>query len=480
MPREHAIAGQLYMIPNYAADDCYYVDATNGNDANTGLSPSVPLQTIAAVNALTPSPDGSVLFKRGETWSGTITIPSAGIAESLITLGAYGSGAQPILNGGASAAIQVTAASRGYWRIQNLDIRCTGDVEDGARGIHHRAGAGWDEDVPGWIIEDCTFNCGVKIRGANSVIRDNTFDGSGNAQAKHTVSIEETLSTSALIEGNTVSNCLGRGIWLLGIGSNPIVRDNTVHDVTVLGGAEGYGIDIDGYPAAISGVLVEGNRVYTTDGAGIELENCIVSPIVQDNIVSGCGTDGIEVIAYDAHDTVPDYRGVATNGEIYNNLIYECVRGVAIYRTASWEFYHNTIADCSGAGVLIWYDSGVQSQVANLTWQNNIARDCPEVIASRYDVDILNTHDYNCYDAGAFTVDTPFATRNFSEFQAATSQEANSMASDPLFVNATNDNYHIQVTSPVIGAGTDVGIATDLDGVTRGSPPDIGAYEYVA
>lgn len=458
----------------------FFVDATLGNDVNSGRSPSAAWQTINRVNSANFVPGDQLLFKCGETWAGTtLTIPSAGTPGNMIVMGSYDSGAKPILNGGAAAAINVTALGRGYWHIIGLDLRCTGNVEDGARGIHHRAGAGWDGDVPGWIIEDCDLNCGVKIRGANNIVRNNSFDGAGNGQAQNMLNIEGVVSTGPLIEGNTVANCLGRGVWLAGTGDDPIVRNNTVHDVTVLGGVEGYGIDVDGYGRVISRALIEDNRVYDTDGAGIELENLDDGPICRNNIVSGAGEDGIEVIAYDAHGSVPDMRGVNVGGQVYNNLVYECRRGVAVFFTAGWDFFFNTIADGGpGPGLLIWYGLGGQAQVADLYWEDNIVYGHATAFISRYDIDILDTQDYNCY-SGAFETDTPFSTRNFAQFQIDTGQEANSMAANPLFVNAAADDYHIQAGSPCRGNALDVGITDDLDGVTRGSPPDIGAYEYV-
>jgi hypothetical protein len=44
----------------------YYVDATNGNDRNNGLSPSTPWKTIAKVNASRFQPGNQILIKRGE------------------------------------------------------------------------------------------------------------------------------------------------------------------------------------------------------------------------------------------------------------------------------------------------------------------------------------------------------------------------------------------------------------------------------
>jgi predicted outer membrane repeat protein len=57
---------------------------------------------------------------------------------------------------------------------------------------------------------------------------------------------------------------------------------------------------------------------------------------------------------------------------------------------------------------------------------------------------------------------------------------AHDVAGDPLFVNPAGDNYHLAAGSPAIDTGANVGVATDLDGVTRpqGNGYDIGAYEY--
>ena len=50
---------------------------------------------------------------------------------------------------------------------------------------------------------------------------------------------------------------------------------------------------------------------------------------------------------------------------------------------------------------------------------------------------------------------------------------------DPKFVSTTD--FHLQPTSPILGAGTSTGApATDLDGTSRPNPPSIGAYEVGA
>ncbi len=75
----------------------YYIDRMGGDNAQNGLSPISAWKTIAKINVSSFAPGDSVLFKRGETWRESLTVPSSGSAGSPITFGAYGTGAKPII-----------------------------------------------------------------------------------------------------------------------------------------------------------------------------------------------------------------------------------------------------------------------------------------------------------------------------------------------------------------------------------------------
>ncbi|MDL1965868.1 MAG: hypothetical protein LWW90_04230, partial [Candidatus Desulfofervidus auxilii] len=77
----------------------YYVDATNGNDFNNGLSPETAWKTISKVNSMDFKPGDYILFKRGEVWREQLIIPSSGEEGRPITFGAYGEGKKPIISG---------------------------------------------------------------------------------------------------------------------------------------------------------------------------------------------------------------------------------------------------------------------------------------------------------------------------------------------------------------------------------------------
>jgi hypothetical protein len=56
---------------------------------------------------------------------------------------------------------------------------------------------------------------------------------------------------------------------------------------------------------------------------------------------------------------------------------------------------------------------------------------------------------------------------------------AGNISENPLFVDADNGDYHLQVGSPCIDKGTAVGApAADIEGTPRDAVPDMGAYEW--
>lgn len=89
----------LFAATTQLAATTYYLDATNGNDANNGLAPASAWQTLLNINVslLQLFPGDSVLFKRGEAWYGTaLATGYSGTAEAPITFSNYGDPNEPI------------------------------------------------------------------------------------------------------------------------------------------------------------------------------------------------------------------------------------------------------------------------------------------------------------------------------------------------------------------------------------------------
>lgn len=77
----------------------YYLDCANGNDRNSGTSPTQAWKSLDKVNAKAFSlkKGESLLLKRGCSWTGPLLVNWSGTADQPITVGAYGSGDRPII-----------------------------------------------------------------------------------------------------------------------------------------------------------------------------------------------------------------------------------------------------------------------------------------------------------------------------------------------------------------------------------------------
>ncbi|GEM_PF-3060405 len=75
-----------------------YLDSEGGDDANDGLTEATAWRTLDKLNEYDIGPGATVLFKRGGEWHGSIT-NFFGAPDRLVTFGAYGEGAKPIING---------------------------------------------------------------------------------------------------------------------------------------------------------------------------------------------------------------------------------------------------------------------------------------------------------------------------------------------------------------------------------------------
>ena len=84
----------IFTLPLMATN--YYVK-TGGSDAAAGTSDGAAWATITKVNASTFSAGDSIFFNRGNRFEGNLIVPSSGTSESYIVIGAYGTGARPII-----------------------------------------------------------------------------------------------------------------------------------------------------------------------------------------------------------------------------------------------------------------------------------------------------------------------------------------------------------------------------------------------
>ena len=82
----------------------YYFSSSKGDDARSGSqaqNPATPWRTITKLNSFfeSISPGDSILFKRGDTFYGSLVVNKSGTSGKSIVISAYGSGPKPVISG---------------------------------------------------------------------------------------------------------------------------------------------------------------------------------------------------------------------------------------------------------------------------------------------------------------------------------------------------------------------------------------------
>lgn len=94
----------LVLLFMEAKAETYYFSSSSGDDTRTNIeaqNPATPWKSISKLNSYFSNllPGDSILFLRGDTFYGSIKITQDGTNSDPITLGAYGSGPNPIITG---------------------------------------------------------------------------------------------------------------------------------------------------------------------------------------------------------------------------------------------------------------------------------------------------------------------------------------------------------------------------------------------
>jgi hypothetical protein len=116
-------AAGFTVVTPVAGDRIVYCSSSTGNDRNSGLSPSQPVQTLARAESLMQNKTGDeLLLKAGDTWHtgfGYWKFSGASASNPML-IGSYGAGARPAIMSGATSGI-ITGSSSAP-EIDYLDI----------------------------------------------------------------------------------------------------------------------------------------------------------------------------------------------------------------------------------------------------------------------------------------------------------------------------------------------------------------------
>lgn len=121
----------------------YYVSPT-GNDSNNGTSQATAWRTIARVqqNSASFQPGDQILFQRGGSFAGHLTINSNGSAAQPIVIGSYGSGALPEISG-ANTITGWTAHQGNIWKSNVAQAVKYVRVNDALMTLARYPNTGW-------------------------------------------------------------------------------------------------------------------------------------------------------------------------------------------------------------------------------------------------------------------------------------------------------------------------------------------------
>ncbi len=337
----------IFVLGKISLARTYFVDATNGKDANNGTSAATAWKTVDRVSRFNLTAGDSVLFKRGEVWREKFYIYVSGTADKPIYFGAYGESEKPRI----SAIDEIpdwknssnwTHIGNNIWRMEynwnprrllvdRKEILQTNSVSkiDGAESnwcYSDNALYLYSTGNPANVFQSMQGNklyFNVRIRKQKYLILENLDleGGSGNTIA---------IYGSSFL---TIKNCsVGRYAWL-GIRVNPY-EGQLSHHILIENNIIDSGFHFFYGPPAERGVedgvllsagahdcIVRFNQVLDWGHCGIYLyalyegDAGVYNNIVCNNFISGKNISYMHGIGTDGRE------GLCQNNEFYGNLI---------------------------------------------------------------------------------------------------------------------------------------------------------------
>ncbi len=286
-------------------------------------------------------------------------------------------------------------------------------------------------------------------------------DGTDGVRACDTYFDFQGTASYIVIQNFDITRGYWSGVFINGRNNHDIqVIGNHFHDIgnrhyTVPSGTESYGIEGSYAGTTTSNIVYDGN-VF--------------------NNIGRLPTSGESSTDYDHDHGLYIYNGPYT---ITNNIFYA--------NTAGWDIQispgsHDTNIICNtfrgpnpnrDGLIMLWADSSHPN--SNITIQNNIFYN-----GRNYAIDTWQAYEAGTLIDHNILYGSPKGVINTSVITGSISITNNRINTDPMFVGAAENDYHLQAGSPAIDAGASAIVMYDFDGNLRpqGAGFDIGAYEY--
>ena len=460
-----------------------YVDGTNGSDGNNGTSLATAWRTIQ--KACNETPAGSTVYIKGGTYTESLWMNTTGTVGNYITFTQVGSDIVIIDGGSTNTQVELlNIETKSYIKIIGLQFaNAKGNF---SKGIAIREGSD-NIEIRNCVFHDIHFSTNSadapNDKNSNPLIVYNTNPTnacsniifSGNLIYNCRTGVSEACTMTGNVDGFEISNNIVHDITNIGIdvagghtmsnnastnyARNGIIKSNTVYNcVSAL--AVSAGIYVDGG----KNIIVERN-ISHDNGRGFEI-GCEIQNYTADNVVLRNNISyhnreaGIGIGGYNYPST-----GKVANSKILNNTCFD-----------------NVFINNGDGELLIEYSENCIIE-QNVFYATNASN---KLLVARLNSTGLSLN-YNTYyhTASSANVDwngTPYV--NFTSYKVGTSQDGNSLFTNPKFVSASSQNFNLMSNSPCINAGRATFLPasgeTDFAGNARisGSKVDIGAYEY--
>lgn len=462
----------LFCLPMVARAKVYYV-SNQGSDTQNGLSPQTAWQSLDRVNAESLKPNDGIRFHRGDTWRGQL-IPHGGDQTGPVTYGAYGVGEKPLLLG------SVSANNPEDWKQEQEKIWST----ISSYGV----------DV-GNIIFNEGESVGVKKWSQEDLKQQGDYWYNRETKQVTLYCPKNPASIFASIE-----LALNRHIITV-IGKSYI----TFEDLALrYGAAHGIGSSNTHHTVIRRCDLsfIGGGHQFTTeDGRPVRFGNGIEFwANAHNHLVEKCRL-------WEIYDAAVTNQNNAPNVKQYNityrqNLIWNCEYSFEYWNRPESSLTYNVYFDnntCVNAGYgwghnqrpdpsgrqLCFYSSPAPAH--DIFLRNNIFFEARAnaFYAPGWPADAVKklNLDHNCWYQRSGTMillqSQTFTVEHFGSYQTTLNKDIHSIAKNPLMVDISKCDFHLDSRSPCIDAGENLGLETDFEGtaIPQGIAPDIGSYE---